>query len=388
MLKSILFFAFFVVSTLTFRSTAFAFDTQAQAAYIIDQTTGTVLLAKNEDFPLPPASMSKLMTLFMTFEAIRDGRLLWDDKLPVSEHAMSYRGSSMFLDTTDRVTVRDLIRGIIVLSGNDACVVVAEALSPDGTETGFANMMTSRAKKLGMTNSIFANSNGWPSPQHRMSMKDLAILANRIVEEFPSEYTLFSEKEFLFDGRTPSNVRNRNPLLKLDIGADGLKTGYTREAGYGMVGSAKRNNRRVTFVLTGLKSSKARAIEAEKIVNWSFRHFTSKTIEKSNQPIAELEVWRGNNQTVGVALESDTTFLVKSTETESISSKIVYQGPIEAPINIGDPIAKLIISVPGMAPKKMQLVATEAVSQGGFVSRLRTAALVLLRKVKKGRLGG
>ena len=217
MLKSILFFAFFVVSTLTFRSTAFAFDTQAQAAYIIDQTTGTVLLAKNEDVPLPPASMSKLMTLFMTFEAIRDGRLLWDDKLPVSEHAMSYRGSSMFLDTTDRVTVRDLIRGIIVLSGNDACVVVAEALSPDGTETGFANMMTSRAKKLGMTNSIFANSNGWPSPQHRMSMKDLAILANRIVEEFPSEYTLFSEKEFLFDGRTPSNVRNRNPLLKLEI---------------------------------------------------------------------------------------------------------------------------------------------------------------------------
>ena len=163
-----------------------AFDTRARAAFVVDITTDTVLLTKEADVPLPPASMSKLMTLYVTFEAIRDGRLQLDEELPVSQHAMNYGGSTMFLDTTDRVKVSDLIQGIIVLSGNDACAVLAEALSPDGTEAGFASYMTQRARQMGMTNSTFANSNGWPDPMQRMSMRDLALLATHIIEDFPS----------------------------------------------------------------------------------------------------------------------------------------------------------------------------------------------------------
>ena len=239
-----------------------AFDTSARAAYVLDQTTGTVLLSKNADEPLPPASMSKLMTLYVAFEAIRDGRLSLDERLPVSSHAMSYKGSTMFLDTTDRVRVEDLLRGIIVLSGNDACVVIAEALSPDGTEAGFARFMTRRARQLGMDNSTFMNSNGWPQAGHMMSVHDLAILAQHIIEDFPEFYPMFAETEFKFDGRAPQNVRNRNPLLSLQIGADGLKTGHTSEAGYGLVGSAKQDDRRVIFVITGLDSTQSRRVMA------------------------------------------------------------------------------------------------------------------------------
>lgn len=272
---------------------AHAFETKAKAAYVIDQTTGTVLLNKNADTPLPPASMSKLMTLFMAFEAIRDGRLSLNEKLPVSQHSMNYGGSTMFLNTRDRVTVEDLIRGIIVLSGNDACSVIAEALSPDGTEAGFARQMTQRAQRMGMTNSTFANSNGWPQAGHRMSMRDLALLANRLITDFPEFYPLFSETEFAFDGRAPQNTRNRNPLLRLGIGADGLKTGHTSEAGYGLVGSAKQGQRRVIFVLSGLDSSAARAQESESIVNWSFRQFALRPLAQKGERIAMADVWMG-----------------------------------------------------------------------------------------------
>jgi D-alanyl-D-alanine carboxypeptidase (penicillin-binding protein 5/6) len=383
MSKFSLYFVFVVLTTFASTNTSFAFDTQAKAAYVIDQETGTVLLAKKENVALPPASMSKLMTLFIAFEALQDGRLSWDKKLPVSEHAMSYGGSTMFLDTTDRVTVKDLIRGIIVLSGNDACAVLAEALSVDGTEKGFASMMTAKAKKLGMHNSVFANSNGWPHPSQRMSMKDLAIIADHIITDFPKQYLLFSEKEFAFDGRTPSNTQNRNPLLKLDIGADGLKTGHTSEAGYGLVGSAKHGNRRVIFALTGLESASARAIEAERIVNWSFRHFMSKALRQSNSIIAHADVWMGKNRTVGMTLEAGATILLPTTGLEKISSKIVYQGPLQAPVVAGQNIGELIILIPGMPQKSLPLVAADSVARGGFISRLRTAALVLLRKVRR-----
>ena len=180
-------FSIRILLSLIFLSTskAFSFETTAKAAFILDQATGTVLLEKNADQPLPPASMSKLMTLYMAFEYIKQGRLELTEKLPVSDAAVKYRGSTMFLNTSDRVTVEDLLRGIIVLSGNDACVVLAEALSPDGTEKGFADLMNRRAKKMGMLNSVFAYSNGWPHPEHKMSVKDLAILANRIITDFP-----------------------------------------------------------------------------------------------------------------------------------------------------------------------------------------------------------
>jgi len=282
-------------STLAVLATqAGAFDTSARAAFVLDYTTGTVLMAKNADEALPPASMSKLMTLYMAFEAIHDGRLTLDERLPVSEHAMSYGGSTMFLNTQDRVRVEDLLRGIIVLSGNDACAVIAEALSPNGTEPGFAELMTRRAQQLGMTNSTFANASGWPAANHRMSMRDLTLLATRIIEDFPEFYPIFAEKQFAFDGRAPSNVNNRNPLLRLNIGADGLKTGHTAEAGYGLVGSAKQGERRVVFAMTGLDSERARAEESESIVNWAFRQFAERTLVKKGTAVTQLSVVKGS----------------------------------------------------------------------------------------------
>jgi D-alanyl-D-alanine carboxypeptidase (penicillin-binding protein 5/6) len=378
---------FSVFAALIFGSSVSAFETKANAAYMIDQETGTVLLAKQENVALPPASMSKLMTLFMAFEALRDGRLQWEEKLPVSTHAMSYGGSTMFLDTTDKISVKDLIRGIIVLSGNDACVAIAEALSVDGTEAGFAAMMTERAQAIGMTQSVFANSNGWPHPEQRMSMKDLAILAGRLISEFPTKYALFSEKEFAFDGRVPSNTRNRNPLLSLGIGADGLKTGHTSEAGYGLVGSAKQGNRRVIFVLTGLKSANARADEAERMVKWAFRQFTYKTLNQPDDILAQAPVWMGSSQTVGLLLLGDPKILIPITSTKNISSKIIYKGPIRAPITKGDHLAELVINVPGLSETRLPLIAAQTVTRGGFLPRLRTAAQVLFRKINGGLSG-
>ena len=363
---------------------AAAFETKARAAYVVDQLTDTVLLAKNAEAPLPPASMSKLMTLYVAFEAIRDGRLTLDEQLPVSEHAMSYGGSTMFLDTTDRVRVEDLLRGIIVLSGNDACVVLAEALSPDGTEAGFARYMTKRAKQLGMNNSTFANANGWPAAGHRMSVQDLAILAEHLIEDFPEYYPLFSETEFKFDGRAPSNIHNRNPLLKLGIGADGLKTGHTAEAGYGLVGSAVQGDRRVIFVVSGLDSNAARAEEAEALVTWSFRQFASKTIAKASVPVAQAEVWRGAQTTVGLVPAEDLTVLLPALSGKQINAEVVYTGPIQAPIKKGQKLAELVLQPEDLPEIRLPLVAANDVPSGGFFVRVKTAATVLVARFING----
>ena len=354
-----------------------AFDTTARAAYVIDQTTGTVLLSKNADQPLPPASMSKLMTLFVAFEALRDGRLELNEELPVSEHAASYKGSSMFLNTQDRVRVEDLLRGIIVLSGNDACAVIAEALSPDGTEAGFARFMTQRAQQLGMNNSSFANSNGWPAAGHMMSVHDLAILADHLIKDFPEYYPLFSEEEFAFDNRVPSNSRNRNPLLKLGIGADGLKTGHTEEAGYGLVGSAKQGDRRVVFVLTGLDSTARRAEEAEAVVNWSFRNFVERQVADPDTPVADAKIWMGAQQTVGLVPQEDLTLLFPVLGDKNVQAEVVYDGPINAPVSKGQKLAELVIQPEGLPEIRRPLVAAQDVPVGGFVVRMKTVAGIL-----------
>ncbi len=359
-------------------ASAQALDTKATAAYVLDQTTGTVLLSKNADEPLPPASMSKLMTIYMAFEAIADGRLQIDELLPVSSHSAAYGGSSMFLDTTDRVKVEDLLRGVIVLSGNDASSVLAEALSLDGTEAGFARMMTQRAQQMGMMNSHFANSNGWPATGQRMSMKDLGILADRLITDYPTFYPIFSEQEFLFDGRVPSNSQNRNPILGLGIGADGLKTGHTTEAGYGLVGSAKQGDRRIIFVITGLTSPQERREEAEKIVNWAFRQFAQKNVVKGGARLAQADVWMGDIPTVGLTVAEDLSLLVPLMNTANgISAQIVYDTPVQAPVTKGQKLGELVIAFEGMPETRIALVADQDVALGGFTTRLRTAALVL-----------
>ncbi|PJI92341.1 D-alanyl-D-alanine carboxypeptidase (penicillin-binding protein 5/6) [Yoonia maricola] len=363
---------------------ATAFETSATAAYIFDQSTGTVLLSKNADTPLPPASMSKLMTIYMAFEAVADGRLDINEELAVSSHAASYGGSSMFLDTTDRVSVEDLLRGVIVVSGNDASAVLAEALSPDGTEAGFARMMTDRAQQMGMMNSTFVNSNGWPAVGHRMSMEDLGILANRLIIDFPTFYPLFAETEFAFDGRVPSNSRNRNPVLALGIGADGLKTGHTEEAGFGLVGSAKQGDRRVIFVITGLETREQRAEESTKIINWAFRQFAEKEVADAGTRIASADVWMGELPTVGLTVAQDFSLLVPVLNQENIAAEVVYTGPIEAPISAGQQLGELVINLDELPEKRIPLVAETDVARGGFGTRMRTAALVLWQKFGPG----
>ncbi len=361
-----------------------AFDTRAQAAFVTDMTTGTVLLSKNADQPLPPASMSKLMTLYVTFEAIREGRLSMSEKLPVSQHAMNYGGSTMFLDTTDRVTVEDLVRGIIVLSGNDACAVLAEALSPDGTEAGFARFMTRRAQQMGMTNSVFKNSNGWPEAGHDMSMRDLALLARKLIEEFPEFYPMFAETTFEFDGRAPQNTQNRNPLLRLGIGADGLKTGHTQEAGYGLVGSAKQGDRRVIFVVTGLETARARAEESEQIVNWAFRQFAEQTVLTAGTEVARADVWMGDATSVGLTPAKDISMLVPVLGANELAAEVVYNGPLRAPFAKGDELAELVLKPAELPEMRVPLVAAQDVAAGGFAVRLRTVSGLLLARLRQG----
>ncbi|MFZ5962056.1 D-alanyl-D-alanine carboxypeptidase family protein [Thalassococcus sp. BH17M4-6] len=361
-----------------------AFDTKARAAFVLDFTTGTVLLAKNADEALPPASMSKLMTLYMAFEAVRDGRLQLDERLPVSQHAMSYGGSTMFLDTTDRVKVEDLLRGIVVLSGNDACAVIAEALSPDGTERGFAELMTRRAQQMGMTSSTFKNSNGWPAEGHHMSMRDLTLLASHLIRDFPDFYPMFAEQTFAFDGRAPQNVSNRNPLLGLGIGADGLKTGHTQAAGYGLVGSAKQGDRRVIFAITGLGSTRERAEESEAIVNWAFRQFAEKKLTTAGQRVADAQVFMGAEDTVGLVTTEDVTLLVPVLTGAPLDAEVVYTGPLQAPISAGQQLAELIIRPEGLPEHRVSLVAESAVPRGGFVDRMINVSTALLRRLNNG----
>jgi len=372
-LSAIKLFISFLFLSICLGSQAYSFDTKARAAYIIDQTSGTVLLSKNADLPLPPASMSKLMTLYMTFEFIKAGRLGLNEKLPVSKNAANYTGSTMFLDPTDRVAVIDLIKGIIVLSGNDACAVIAEALSPDGTEAGFAKLMTQRAKQLGLKNSTFKNSNGWPAAGHQMSVRDLSLLAERLITDFPEYYPMFAEQTYEFDGRAPANTRNRNPLLGLGIGADGLKTGHTEEAGYGLVGSAKQDDRRIIFVLSGLDSLEDRAQEAENIVNWAFRQFVVKNFGISGDEVGRAKVWNGKSRNVSLLLEGDLNVMLPVLYSSDPSFSIEYVGPIKAPIEKGDRIAELVIKSQDLPETRQALVAGKNVSTGGFFVQIRTA---------------
>lgn len=361
-----------------------AFDTNARAAFVLDQKTGTVLLTKNADEPLPPASMSKLMTIYMALEAIRDGRLGWDEQLRTSQHASNYGGSTLFLRSGERVSVRDLVRGIIVLSGNDASAVIAEALSPDGTERGFAQAMTMRAQQLGMTNSTFANSNGWPAEGHRMSMRDLVLLANRIISDFPQEYQMFAEEEFVFDTNESANRNNRNPLLGLGLGADGLKTGHTREAGYGLVGSGVSGDRRIIFAITGLNSEKERAEEAEAILKWAYRQFAERKVGSAGQKVAEADVWMGMEERVGLVLQNDVTLLLPTAAGKNVQGEVVYNTPLSAPVQAGQQIGKLILRPTGLPEVELPLAADRSVAKGGFVARVTTVARLLLERFVEG----
>ncbi|MEO1329714.1 MAG: D-alanyl-D-alanine carboxypeptidase family protein [Pseudomonadota bacterium] len=351
-----------------------SFDTSARNAVAIDADTGAVLLEKAADARIPPASMSKMMTVFMAFEAIAQGRLSLDEEAPVSEAAYQKEGSTMFLNLTDRPTIGQLLRGIIVQSGNDASIVMAEALA--GTEEAFAARMTKRAREIGMRTASFKNATGLPDPEHLMSVRDLAILAQRIINDHPELYKIYSERSFEWAGVAQNN---RNPLLYLDIGGDGMKTGHTEEAGYGIVGSAVRDGRRVIVVLAGLPSQQRRAREIESAISWAFREFRNVTVASKGEVVGQAEVWVGSASTVDLALAEDLRVTLPWFDAEQTEARIRYDGPVPAPIKKGDQLGTLTVQVPGLGATETALVAASDVEAGGYLSRLQGGVGIGLR---------
>lgn len=347
--------------------------TPARSAYVVDITSGAVLLDKAADQSLPPASMSKLMTLYMVFEAMDQGLISMSDTFRTSKRASAMGGSKMFLREGGLVKIEDLIRGVIVQSGNDAAVALAEALA--GTEEAFAERMTQRAADLGLTNSTFANATGWPHPRQLMSARDLVKLATLLITKFPQHYSMFSEREFTWDG---VRQKNRNPLLTLGVGADGLKTGHTEEAGYGLVSSAKRGDRRIVMVISGLNSKGERRHEAERLINWAFRAFETRQLYAAGEGIINAPVWIGSSSTVTLAPERDILVTAPFGSVDKTELKIRYEGPVPAPVTEGQRIGHVEITVPDLPPVKVPLVATHGVETGGFLTRMQAAGQLLL----------
>lgn len=351
------------------------FDITARAAWVYDMSTGTVLMEKNADEALPPASMSKLMTLYMVYEALQQGRLSREEQFSVSTRARKMAGSTMFLDETDRPTVDELIKGIIVMSGNDACVVVAEGMA--GTEEAFARQMTERGRRLGLTRSHFTNASGWPDPGHRMSARDLGVLAQHLIADFPEYYGDFAQREFAYDNRAPSNRFNRNPLLAMGIGADGLKTGHSEEAGYGLVGSALQGDRRIVFVLMGLANERARADEAERVVNWAFREFTMHTVVPGGETVLRAPVWLGERHSVPLTTAEGVRVLIAPGSERMITAVAQFDGPVPAPIAAGQRLGELVVTLPGGVESRTPLIAGEAVDEAGVLGRMQSAVMRL-----------
>lgn len=345
---------------------------RAPNVLVVDYATGQVLLERNAEIPLPPASMSKLVTLALLFDALRDGRVQMDTQWSVSARAHAMGGSRMFLERRDRPTTEDLIRGIAILSGNDATVVVAEGLA--GSEEAFAVLATQWARERGMAQTSIANSSGWPDPNHRMSLRDLVILSRYLLENYSEFYPYLGEAEFTWNGITQPN---RVPLLGAGMGLDGLKTGHTNEAGFALTGSAVQGTRRVLFSFSGLESAAERTREAEAIINWSFRQFTETRIVPAGQVLAQAEVWMGAEARVPLVAAADVTVLVPTIGAHELAARVDFMGPITAPITAGQEVGRLIVEVPGQADVSFPVVAGADVAEGGFVPRMRSAALVV-----------
>ena len=344
---------------------AAAFETAAKAAIILDNRTGAVLFEKNADERMPPASMSKLMTAYMIFDQLKGGRLKLDDEVLVSERAWKMGGSQMFVKVGDRVKVEDLIRGIIIQSGNDACVTMAEAIA--GSEEEFARQMTEKAKTIGLTNSTFANATGLDAPDHLMSVRDLAVLARRIIADFPEYFKYYSERDFEYGGiRQP----NRNPLLQAGVpGVDGMKTGFTDGSGYGLVATAIRDDRRVITVMAGLQSAGQRRTEGERLLEYGFREFQEYRVFTPATPVADADVWQGVSPKVPLVV-MDTVGVTLSREArKGLVVKLSYPSPLPAPIAAGQQVGQVEVSAPGMAPYRVPLVTAAAVARAGMLAR-------------------
>ncbi|MEZ5813503.1 MAG: D-alanyl-D-alanine carboxypeptidase family protein [Alphaproteobacteria bacterium] len=368
-------FSFFLTVLLLVPSIAFAqIETRAKQAIVMDYETGTVLLSKNADEQMPTSSMSKVITMYAVFEALENKALSLTDTLPVSEKAWRMGGSKMFVEVDKRVKVEDLIRGVIIQSGNDATIVLAEGIA--GTEEAFADILNAKAKSLGMNNSRFANASGWPDPNHYSTARDLATLGSAIIKDFPSLYKYYAEKEFTFN-----NIKqaNRNPLLYRGIGADGIKTGHTEAAGYGLIGSGTENGRRVVMVINGLEDERARAEESAKLLEWGLKRFENKTLAKAGQVIGNAEVVMGKAPSVGLTVKKDLLLTLPKMAEANIKIQIKYNGPLIAPVKEGQEIGTLEITIPGMEPVTKPVFAAQTVEELGLFAKTLAKTKLFIR---------
>ncbi|WP_294201975.1 D-alanyl-D-alanine carboxypeptidase family protein [uncultured Sphingomonas sp.] len=354
-----------------------AFDTPAPVAFMKDLSSGAILFQRDADRRMPPASMAKMMTVYVAFDLVKKGQLKLSDMVTVQPETWKkwhgpQAGSTMFLSPNEQVSVANLLYGIVTLSGNDACVVLAEHIA--GTEQNFVERMNRTAKQIGLNNSHFGTSNGWPDGGVTyVTARDLADLAEHTIQDFPQLYKQFySRRDFSWGKTMGGNAitqANRDPLLGRVAGADGLKTGHTEEAGYGFTGSAEQNGRRLVMVVAGLNSFGARAEESVKFMNWGFRAWQAKPIVGKGKKVGDAEVQMGSSSKVGLVAPRQLTVTLPAGLDPQISAKVVYQGPIKAPIKAGQHIADLVVSSPDMPAQRLPLVADKDVSEAGFFGR-------------------
>lgn len=348
-------------------------ETKAKQAIIVDVETGVVLFEKNAAERMPTSSMSKVMTTYMLFEELKRGRLKMNDRILVSERAWRMGGSKMFIHVGDRVKVEDLVRGIVIQSGNDATVAVAEGLA--GTEEAFAEAMTARARELGMKSTSLKNASGWPDPDHYSTAHDLAILAHRIIADFPEYYHYFAEREFTYN---KIKQQNRDPLLGRVAGADGLKTGHTEAAGYGLMGSAIRDGHRVILVVNGLESEKERLEESVRLLEWAFRNFDRQPLVKEGDVVDRAPVWLGRASDVPLMVKDNLDVVVPRARRSEVRMTSSYNAPLLAPVKKGTAVGKLKIEIPQQAPIEVDLFAGADIPRLGLFGRAKNRARYLL----------
>jgi serine-type D-Ala-D-Ala carboxypeptidase (penicillin-binding protein 5/6) len=352
-----------------FPSRAQIFQTLAQQAILVDATSGTVLFEKNADDLTAPASMAKTMTVEVVFNEIRKGRLSLDSEFTVSENAWrkgggGSGGSSMFAQLNSTIKLSDLLRGIIVQSGNDASIVAAEGIA--GTEENFARMMTERARQLGMPKSTFRNATGYGHPEQKVTVRELAKLAIHIIETYPDLYPIFSEREFTWNR---IRQQNRNPLLAMDIGADGLKTGNIDEAGFGLIASAVQNGQRLVLVVNGLKTARDRAAESRKLIEWGFRSFESRQLFAAGETVGEAQVFGGERRSLPLVSPKPIRLLLPRGSSDRLVARIVYTGPLRAPIEKGAQVARLQVTRGDIQALEVPLYAGDTVPVGTLSQR-------------------
>jgi D-alanyl-D-alanine carboxypeptidase (penicillin-binding protein 5/6) len=354
-------------------------ETAAKQAIIMDFKTGKVLFEKNADQRMPPSSMSKIMTAYMAFKALKENRLQLDSMLPVSQKAWRIQGSKMFVMVGTQAKVEDLLRGMIIQSGNDACIVLAEGLA--GSEEAFAEQMNVEARKIGLTGSNFRNSSGWPDPDHYTTARDLAMLGKRLIADFPEYYKYYSEIDFTYgtdEKGKPIKQGNRNPLLYKNVGADGIKTGHTEEAGYGLAASAQREGRRVIGVFNGWQSMRIRSEESERMMEWAFREWGTYALFKKGETIDRADVWLGTKATVQLLAPQDIDLTIPRRLRPQLKVVASFDSPIAAPIAPGQEIGRLVVTAPGLDTMEIPLVSDTGIERLGLAGRMNAALAYLL----------